>query len=262
MPKANINGSGLYYEVFGEGKPLLLIQGFAGGLNAWFRQVPVFKKKYQVIVFDARGLGKSDISPIPYTMSVMEQDVIGLLNHLHIKKAHVLGTSLGGLIVQSVAINYPERVDKLVLVSTFPGTALLGTSAELKKVHDFDLKSGDAGKTMGYFISLAFNKRFYRDMINFLSLLRRKYAYNDYLKEMQSMGHYSVVDRLNLIKAPTLVITGSGDKLIPPCNSEILAARIRGCLLVVVEDGSHAFFLEMSGRFNKEVLKFLDAPYP
>ena len=256
MPKVLINGTGIYYEEYGTGEPLILIQGFAGGANAWFRQVTVFSKKFKVITFDARGLDNSDVSNIPYTVPVMVNDVLGIMDYLKIEKANILGTSLGGLVAQAFAVTCPERLDKLVLVSTFPGTDILKTSPGLKSVQDIRADM-DVGKTMGYFISIAFNKRFYRGTINFLSLLRRKWAYNNYFKQMESIGDYNMVERLHLVRAPTLVITGSDDKIVPPANSELLVKNIPGARLIIVKGGSHAFFLEMSGRFNTEVLHFL-----
>jgi len=256
MPKVIINGTRLYYEEHGSGEPLILIQGFAGGSNAWFRQVPVLEKHFRVITFDARGLDKSDVSKVPYTLPVMEEDIVCLMDHLKVREAHILGTSLGGLVAQAVAIGHPERVLKLVLVSTFSGTDILLTSPHLKEIYDVS-RNLDAGSMMAQFIALAFNKRFYRDMINFLSILRRNYAYNDYFKQMQLVGEYSTTDRLKLIRAPTMVITGSADNIVPPENSIILSEKIPHAKLVVVSGGSHAFFLEMSSRFNREVQRFL-----
>jgi 3-oxoadipate enol-lactonase len=256
MPRALVNGTNLYFEVRGRGEPLLLIQGLAGGANAWFRQVSVFEKYYTVIVFDARGLDRSDLSAVPYTLPVMVGDVIGLLDHLNIKKAHILGTSLGGLIAQAIAVDYPDRIMKLLLVSTFAGTDILTTSPALVQVNNFSLGM-HSNETLKYFVSLAFNKPFYRESIRILSLFRPRFVYEGYFTQMRTMGEFSMVDRLHLLKAPTLIMTGSEDKIVPCENSRLLASRIPHSKLLIVEDGSHAFFLEMAGRFNTEVLRFL-----
>jgi len=95
-------------------------------------------------------------------------------------------------------------------------------------------------------------------MINFLSFLRRRRAYTEYFKQMETTGEYSTAAELAAIRAPVLVITGSEDKIVSAVNSEILAAGIPGASLIIVDGGSHAFFLEMSGRFNREVWSFLD----
>jgi pimeloyl-ACP methyl ester carboxylesterase len=257
MPKVNINNTGIYYELHGQGETLLLIQGFAGGSNGWYRQVPVFRKHFQVVIFDARGIGNSDVSAEPYTVPVMEKDVIGLLDHLNISQAHVLGLSLGGLVAQSVAINHPERVARLILASTLPGTSPDYTAPEIKQTIGKTLVNLDVNQTMESILSLAFNSKMYRFFIKCLARPRFASYYGKYFKQMESVGYYNTLDYLHLIKSPTLVITGSNDRIVSPANSDLLASRIPGARLIVIKGGSHALFIEMSGRFNKEILGFL-----
>jgi 3-oxoadipate enol-lactonase len=256
MPIAFINGTNLYYEEHGRGQPLVMIQGFAGNQFAWFFQVMAFEKHFRVITFDARGIGKSSVSKVPYTVPVMVDDVVGLMDHLKIDRAHILGLSLGGLVAQVIAIDHPERVMKLVLVSTLPGTHLEYIAGEVRGVGNAILNM-DVIQAMDYFIKVAFNKRLYRNLIRLLSRPRLVASYSDYFKQMQTVGEYSTVDRLHRINSPTLVITGSNDRLVSPHCSEIIAEKIPHARLVMVKGGSHAFFLEMRGRLNREVLHFL-----
>jgi pimeloyl-ACP methyl ester carboxylesterase len=115
MPKANIHGINLYYQVHGEGAPLVMVQGFGGGHRGWFFQTRAFKKYFQVIIFDNRGIGRSDKAPGQYTVRDLADEAIGLMDYLHIDKAHILGMSMGGMVAQELAINYPDRLKKLVL---------------------------------------------------------------------------------------------------------------------------------------------------
>lgn len=265
MPKAPVNGISIYYEVQGKGVPLVMIQGFAGNYKAWFFQTRVFKKYYKVIVFDNRGIGKSGMSGVPYTIKTMADDVIGLLDYLNIDKAHVLGLSLGGLVAQEVAISYPERVIKLILGSTFAGREVNDVNPELMKTlgvqegsTDIDVKSIDFRKLMNFMVSAAFNRWLYRMVFVPLSKYStRSIDAEKYLSQMQSVSGYDTLERLHLIKAPTLVLTGTADRIISPDMSDLLASHIPDSRLVKVKGGSHAFFMEMSGRFNKEVLNFL-----
>lgn len=121
MPKAKINGININYEVHGHGEPLVLIMGGICEHRGWMFQTCAFKKYYRVITFDNRGIGKSDRPGgcVAYSMKIMADDVVGLMDHLGIEKAHVLGVSLGGMIAQVLAINYPDRINKLILASTF-----------------------------------------------------------------------------------------------------------------------------------------------
>lgn len=265
MPKAIVNGINMYYEVQGKGVPLVLIQGFSGNHQAWFFQTPVFKKYYRVIIFDNRGIGRTDKSREPYTIRTMADDVIGLMNHLGVDRAHVLGLSLGGMVAQEIAISYPERVIKLVLGSTFAGREINDVHPELMKAlgiregsTNIDVRSIDFRKLMNFMVSSAFNKRLYRMVLVPLSKYSlRSVDPEGYLGQMQSVAGYDTLGRLQLIKAPTLVITGTGDRIVSPSSSDVIASRIPNAKLVKVKGGSHALFMEMRGRFNREVLDFL-----
>jgi len=265
MPKTPVNGINMYYEVQGKGVPLVMIQGFGGNHQAWFFQTPIFRKYYKVIIFDNRGIGRSGRSSESYTIRTMADDVIGLMDYLGIDKAHVLGLSLGGIVAQEIAISYPERVIKLVLGSTLAGSEQNDVNPEMMKAlgvregsTDVDIRSIDFRKLMNFMVSAAFNKRLYRMVLVSLSKYGlRSVDPEGYLRQMQSVAGYNTLDRLQLIKAPTLVITGTGDRIISPSMSDLIASRIPNTRLVKVKGGSHAFFMEMRGRFNKEVLEFL-----
>lgn len=266
MPKARVNGIDLYYQVHGQGHPLLLIQGFGGGHEGWFFQTRAFKKHYQVIVFDNRGIGRTDRSPGPYTVKTMADDAVGLMDHLSIDRAHVLGMSLGGMVAQEVAINHPQRVKKLVLVVTSPGEGeITDIHPEMLKAIGIregstqpDLRSVDFRKLMSTLVSLGFNKRLYRMILVPLAKYHlKRVGVEGLLEQMEAVVGHSTLDRLHLIEAPTLVITGTEDRIVPPRSSDEIAGRIPNARLVKVEGGSHAFFMEMRGRFNREVLDFL-----
>jgi len=266
MPRATMNGVDMYYQVQGKGVPLVMIQGFAGNNQAWFFQAPVFKKYYKVIIFDNRGIGRTEMSSEPYTIRTMAEDVIGLMDYLGIDKAHILGLSLGGMVAQEIAISYPERVRKLVLGSTLAGSEggsevhpeMIKAFTTSESAANIDFRSIPLEKVMYKMISLAFNKRLYRMILLPLSKLSMKSIDpKGHFEQMSAVSSYNTLDRLHLIKAPTLVITGTGDRIVSPIASEVIASRIPNAKLVLVKGGSHAFFMEMRGRFNKEVLDFL-----
>lgn len=266
MPKAKVNEIDIYYEVHGHGEPLVLIQGLGGPHSAWVFQTRAFRKYYQVIIFDNRGVGKTGKSSGLYTITTMAEDAIGLLDHLGVGKAHVLGVSMGGMIAQEIASSHPERVQKLVLACTSPGgerrtdihPEMLAAIGVKEGATDIDFSSVDPVKSMSAIISLAFNRRLYRMVLVPISRISMKLGGGGgHLEQMEAVVGYSTIDRLHLIKAPTLVITGTDDKIVPPHYSEVLASQIPNARLVKVEGGSHSFFIEMRGRFNREVLDFL-----
>jgi 3-oxoadipate enol-lactonase len=118
MPTAKTNDISAYYEVHGEGKPLLLIAGLGSGVSLFAKSIPIFSKGRKVVAFDNRGAGRTDKPDIPYTIEMMADDAAGLLRALDIKSADVLGVSMGGRIAMDLAIRHPEMVRDLILVST------------------------------------------------------------------------------------------------------------------------------------------------
>ncbi len=264
---ANINGININYRSQGDGEPLLMISGFGSSQGSWWPQTRIFKKHYRVITFDNRGVGKSDRPEGPYSTKMMAKDAIGLMDHLGIQKAHVLGVSMGGMIAQELAINYPDRVNKLVLACTFAARDETGgPTAEGAKAKELYSKSPPSmARIMKYSDTLShlvFNRRSYRifvaPMMMLVSRFARSSAAIGFSGQLDAILAHNTIDRLKQIQAPTLVITGTQDRLIKPASSEVLARLIPKAKLVKIEGGSHAFSIEMSSQFNREVLNFLE----
>jgi pimeloyl-ACP methyl ester carboxylesterase len=135
MGKVKIDSIELYYEEHGSGDPLLLIMGLAADSVAWMFQIPAFAERYRTIVFDNRGVGRSDKPPGPYSIHQMANDTAGLLDALGIERAHVVGVSMGGMIAQELALNHPQRVRGLVLACTYPEP-----DADVERQREFSLK--------------------------------------------------------------------------------------------------------------------------
>ena len=266
MPFARVNGVNIHYKVYGRGEPLVMIMGLGGPASGWIFQIRTFRKHYRVVIFDNRGVGKSSKPKEPYTIRTMADDTIGLMDHLGIDKAHVMGTSLGGMIAQELAINYPDRLNRLILVCTTADTGDINdgvinqmgleTGASEEDLESLELK--DMQKVMGAITSLAFNRRLFKMFIVPLFKVSLRFLGVKGIKgQMRAANAHSTTDRLRKITAPTLVIVGTEDRIIPYTSSEILAGSIPDAKLVKFDGGSHAFFVEMRGRFNKEVLGFL-----
>jgi pimeloyl-ACP methyl ester carboxylesterase len=299
MPTARVNEINMAYDVSGQGEPLVLIMGLGGTRQSWVFQKRPFSKHFKVITFDSRGIGKSDKPDEPYTMKTLADDTIGLMNCLNIGKAHVLGVSHGGRVAQEVAINYPERVDKLVLASTNTGAEGIDDlppevlhafgrkerssqsdiiyagmkrcticQAELQGKELWEhmwaahrpqmLEWAEEGIDFRQIISLGFNKRLSRMFILPLARLQlRLGGIDSHIRLIEATVGNSTLDRLHLIKAPTLVILGTEDKFCPPRSIEAMSTRIPNARLVKIEGGSHNILVEMRSRFNREVLDFL-----
>ncbi len=269
MAKAKIRDIELYYEVHGptllpagQADPLLLIMGLGANATSWEMQVPDFSREYQVIAFDNRGAGRTDKPQSPYTMSQMAEDAIGLLDHLEIGPAHVFGMSMGGMIAQELALRHPQRVRALVLGGTMAGgpnavmagrqlmqqwasTALLPQEQAIEKGLQF-LYSEDF---------IAKNKE--RLMKRALELGHLQAPLDALQRQVMAVVQFNAYDRLADISAPTLIITGEDDKIVPSENSRILAERIPGAELVELEGVGHGFLGELPAEANSIVLAFL-----
>jgi 3-oxoadipate enol-lactonase len=266
MPRAFVNGVNISYEMEGQGDPLFLIMGFAGTRRAWIFQRMALKRHHQVISFDNRGIGDSDKPCEPYSTKTMADDTLGLMHHLGIHSAHMLGVSMGGMIAQEIAIGHPERVRKLVLGCTFARSDETGghTAEYYRRLghpqakSDVELKGVHPWKVLATDFSLAFNNRLYELIVPPLAHIYARFTTTEGLaRQYEALLGHDALDRLHLIQSPTLVITGTEDRVIRPASSDVLAKEIPNARLVRVEGGSHAFFVAMKSRFNREVLDFL-----
>jgi len=135
MPKTKTNGIELYYQIHGEGKPLVLISGLGYSLWQWHKMVPFLAEHFQVVIFDNRGAGQSQKPDGPYTAQMLAADTVGLLEALNIEKATIMGHSMGGFIAQAIALDFPQKVEKLILGSTnFGGPHHIPVTEEALKV--------------------------------------------------------------------------------------------------------------------------------
>jgi len=206
--------------------------------------------------------GKSDKPPGPYTTRMMAGDTIALMDLLGIEKAHIVAGSLGGMIAQEMAIDHPERVDKVVSFCTSAGGQMLWDRLfDLIEASDpgwnrssSDVKDADLRKFMAAMLSLSFNSTLYQVLFAPVRLLCRLGWMKTPVGQLQAMMSHNTLERLDRIQAPTLVLAGGKDRLMPPQSSAVLASGMKGARLVVVEGGGHAL---AAGPLNKEVLAFL-----
>jgi 3-oxoadipate enol-lactonase len=258
MSITKINGINLDYTVSGQGYPLVMIMGMGIGQKGWRFQKNYFSRYFRTITFDNRGCGESDKPEEAYTTRMMAADTIGLLDYLKIEKAHFLGVSMGGMIAQEIAINYPDRVNKLVLGCTIcrQDGAANGDTPEFNQAADSALL-GD----LDPMLNLLFNKRLIKML--FIPIIKKSLkkagtaGVAGLAGQRQACLNHNTMDRLGLIKAPALVIGGTADRVIITSSWETLSKLIPGAQLKYIDNGSHSMFVEMPKRFNREVYDFL-----
>ena len=234
---AEVNGIKLYFAIYGVGQPLILLHGGAGNADHWVNQLAAFSEKYQVIVVDSRGHGRSTRDAKPITYEQMADDVIALMDQLKLEKAALVGWSDGGATAIDLAIRHPARVSKLVAFAT--NYHLEGTQ-----------KGGGP----------AFSAYFARCAADYAKLSPTPGDYKGLQAALRPMWrtlpNYTSA-QISSIKAPTLVLDGDHDEIIRQEHVKELARLISGARLVLIPDSSHFAMFQQPAAFNQAVLAFL-----
>jgi 3-oxoadipate enol-lactonase len=241
----------------------VLVPGFGAGLWIWYRQVPALAREFRVIAFDPRGVARSGDGGGEMTARLLADDLAALLDALGVGSAHVVGGSFGGFVAQEFALAHPGRVRGLVLCCTSyggpghrpPRPETLDTIASTKGL--------DTEDRVRQNLLLAFSPGFAEaepgEVERVISLRAQSpVPEHVYLRQLRAAMGFDARERVASISAPTLVITGDADDIVPHENSLNLAALIPGARLRVVAGGSHAFFIERAGEFNRAVAEFIN----
>ena len=224
MPTVSVDGLRMYYELSGSGPPLVLIAGLGLDLSECGQLIDVLATRHRVLAFDNRGAGRTDKPDEPYSISQMATDTAGLMRALGIERAHVVGMSLGGRIAIDLALEHPERVRSLVLVST---------SARVERRWPIGLLG---------LVSLIFRG----------SYPQPRYAFR---RQRDASVGYDRTGDLSELRVPTLVVHGRRDRIVPYRLAEDMAAGIPGARLELVDSG-HIYPLSRSNRFGELVRVF------
>jgi len=259
------NGQQIYYEMQGEGEPLILIMGIGGDSTMWAPyQMPVLSTNYQVIVLDNRDAGRSSKAISSYTIADMADDVAGLLDGLGIERTHILGISMGGMIAQEFALLHPDRLNRLILT----GTSATTGRAKFDPIMSWNfVKQNDtdglafAAQQFIWLFSTEFlrNHQAVDQTLALFASNPNPLSPEAYTRQAEAYLKHDALDRLKDVKAPTLVISGEQDRLTPPWIARELADAIPGAKFHLVEGSgaSHALILERPDDFNRTVMNFL-----
>lgn len=262
MPEVKVGDIEMYYEIHGRGDPLVLLPGITCDITTClFRQIPGLAKHYQVIAIDNRGSGATDKPDIPYSMDMMVKDAAGLLNSIGMRRAHIYGESLGGMIAQNFALCHPEATASLILACTHCGGKHLVKPDQAVMAAFFDMQ-GTPEERYRRLLPLIFSQGFIsnkQDVVqHFVSLrLRHPAPSHAFMRQAEAAMMHDTYDRLPEIKVPTLVIAGMEDKLFSAENSRILSSRIPGAELVILDGVGHFMSVEAPEAVNKAIHDFL-----
>jgi pimeloyl-ACP methyl ester carboxylesterase len=258
MPFVENQGTKIYWDEQGQGPPALLIMGLGYTSAMWQRIRPALSQHFRTIAFDNRGVGLSDVPPGPYSIATMASDAAAVLDAAGVACAHVFGVSMGGMIAQEFALQYPARTRSLILGCTAAG----GPSAVRaeSKVADVLMARGmTPEQAREVILPYIYDAATPREKIEQDVSLRQRWlpSPEGYMAQLQAILAWESYDRIAQIAAPTLVIHGKSDALVPPGNGELIAGRIPGANLVLLEHASHMFLTDQTQAAHKEILKFL-----
>ena len=267
MRHADVNGIQIAYGVHGSGPPLVLIMGYRLSSLAWpLGFVEALVERFTVVLFDNRGTGASDKPTIGYEISNMAKDVCGLMDHLEIARANVLGYSMGGAIAQDFVRQFPDRVLGLVLCATMCGgpRAIYASPSVIRVMRELDgLKPEEIARQIW---SVTYSPGYlenHRELAE--SQMRREIAAPTPLHaadlQFQAFAEFDCSKALPNIQAPTLVLTGDLDQLISPRNSKFIASRVPGASLIVIPSCGHRVMWEATDECVGFITEFLASVY-
>jgi len=259
MPKIPVRDIEVNFEEAGQGFPLVLVHGLNGDLTGWSLVVPELAQHYRTVALDVRGHGGTSKPDQPYSIKGFSEDLFEFLEKMRIPRAHLLGLSMGGAIAQQFALDHPEKVRSLVLVSTFshvdPGAreAFQG----LKK----SLARGGYPAFFDEVLKLAFTPRFIAANPGPIAQLREKRIQ---INSPVAIGRatdaclaFDLKERISAITVPTLVVSGREDVFTPLHLAEQIHRSIRGSEWKVLEGTGHALYIEKAPEMAEAVLEFL-----
>jgi 3-oxoadipate enol-lactonase len=261
MPTTEANGQTLYYEVRGEGEPLLCVMGLAADTLAWALQVPAFSAQHRTVIFDNRDVGRSSRAASAYEVSDMAQDTLALAAALELESFHLVGVSLGGAIAQEMALAAPERVRTLTLAVTFAAGG--AWARKLGEVWGSRVAKLSHEEHVDELMLLNLSEQFFENS-EAVSWVRGVMLQNPnpqepdaFARQLESAGRHDARSRLGELALPTHVVGAEHDILVPVWKSRELAELIPGARLTVIEASPHGANLERAEEFNRLVLDFI-----
>jgi len=261
MPKAKANNIDIYYEEYGQGDPLVLISGLASDHTTWSEIAKIFANDFRVIIFDNRGIGETTVSDASCSMDVLANDTLALMDSLGIAKAHILGQSMGGAIAQTIAINHPERIDKLILSASFYkiNAAPRYAIQAIIKLIEREVDPAILGEVI---MPWAYSSTFLSDQKNIKKIIERSKKRSTpsllgYKKQWEAIDSFNSFASLKKIKSPTLIIGAEEDIIVSVQETEKMAQGIPGAKLEMLPLTGHSVWFEAPNKVCEIVLEFL-----
>jgi pimeloyl-ACP methyl ester carboxylesterase len=260
MPTLEANGQKLYYEVHGEGEPLLCVMGLAANTLAWALQLQAFAARHRTVIFDNRDVGQSSMADGQYEIRDMAQDALALADALELDTFHLLGYSMGGAISQELALTAPERLRTLTLAVTYARTGNWGR--KFSEIWGGRRQGASREEHIDELMLLTLSEEFFENEegTNYVRTMMladpNPQPPEAFARQLEASRRHDAVDRLGSLDLPVHVIGGEYDILVPIWKQRELADLIPGATLTVIERCPHGANIERAEEFNQHVLDF------
>lgn len=260
MPHADNRGVKIYYDSYGEGVPIVFLHPWTTNGGIWYFQAFRFARTNRVVVIDHRGHGRSDKPRSGYSIQEHASDVIAVLDAAGVKKAILVGNSIGGMIAMQVNLDHPGRVLGNLILSSGTG---LGEGMP-KEAADAFRTNYEA--TFGALLEGAVSAKSKRERPEIVDVMKAhylvesnfpRYVFDSSFADPNGVFNWNIKDRLKTIKAPTLVIAGEEDQATPVAANQMLADNIPGAAIRIVKDVGHFYQLERPMEFNEALREFV-----
>ncbi|MEZ5866491.1 MAG: alpha/beta fold hydrolase [Geminicoccaceae bacterium] len=256
------DGGRLHYELAGDGPPLLLVPGLGGIADFWGPIVPALAERFTVILHDHRGCGRSSLERIDFSIAQMAGDVLALLDHLGLERAHLVGHSTGGAIGQTIALDHPDRLDRLGLSGTWaaPDAWFQGLFASRSAI----LRTGGPALYLQSSALMLYPPWWIRDHPEILTVTEeaaraRVPDPEVLLARIAAILRHDRAADLHRVTAPTLVIGARDDMVTPAYLSEDIGRLVGRSRTLILPDGGHFFPVTRAGQFVRAIVDFLDS---
>jgi pimeloyl-ACP methyl ester carboxylesterase len=261
MPKVKVNDIEMYYEVHGEGTPLLMIMGYGSSSEDWEPEViNKLSKKHQVITYDNRGTGRSSIPDIEYTIQDMAQDSLLLLESLNISKAHIAGFSMGGMIAQEISYRNPDSVKSLILGCTSSDFSEVSQEfyEYVKVISEGKTPEKDPAWVLGMCYTPKYIKENMAEIASRAASVKYPTSPVGFYRQAQAIINYEGVDWVSKYSGPCLVLAGEHDPIVLLDTVKAFSDGIPGSVFKVLMDTSHIFMREAPEETVSTILGFLE----
>jgi pimeloyl-ACP methyl ester carboxylesterase len=260
MPHATVAGHDLFHERSGAGEPLLAIMGMSGTHRSWGEPfLEALRANFEVLVYDHRGVGRSARTRAPFSITDLAADASGLLTAVGWDSAHVVGISMGGMVAQELAIAHPQQVRTLTLGCTYAGGAGSALAPPQTLAHlGAAWQSGDRERAIRAAWEVNVSAPFAADAAAWASFRQEAgalpVAMEVIMLQLQAIGAHDASARLHGIGAPTLVVHGTEDRMLPVGNAALIADAIPGARREILDGVGHLFFVERP-RASAELIR-------